>query len=70
MVKGQYYDAICDFTHALSFDDSIGELYKLLAECYRALAERTDNELKKKEYVTFAEADEKKYEELNTETHE
>ena len=67
--KGLYENAICDFTKSLSLKDDIKEAYKYRGECYRELAKVTSSNEKEIEYNALAEADEKKYEELNKLAH-
>ncbi len=64
MAMAYYSDAIKEFTFALSLEDTAEEAYKLRGKCFRELAKKARGK-KKSEYTTLAEADEKKYEELN-----
>ena len=65
MAIKEYLNAIKEFTLALSLEDDAKDAYKYRGECYRELATVTSNEEKKSEYNALAEADEKKYKELN-----
>ena len=46
------------------------EAYKNRAQCYRALADESQDIEKKNEYIALAEADEKECEELTKKTHD
>ena len=60
-----FADAIEVFTHVLSLKNDVKEAYKYRAECYRSLAKKSRSKVKIAMYNTSAEADEKKYAELN-----
>jgi tetratricopeptide (TPR) repeat protein len=61
----KYLDAIKEFTFALSLKDDVKDVYKYRGECYRELAKVNSGGEKEYEYNVLAEADEKKYEELD-----
>ena len=65
MAMKEFLDAINEFTFAISLKDDAKDAYKYRGECYRELAKVTSDEEKKGEYNALAEADEKKYEELD-----
>ena len=65
MAMNKYLEASLEFTHALSLDNNVQEAYKYRAECSRELVKTTEDKAKKEEYIACAEADEKKYDELN-----
>ena len=64
----RYTDAIDQFTHAISLNAEIKEAYKYREECYRTLAKSELDTKARNKYIALAEADEKRYEELNKTT--
>ena len=65
MAMKKYPDAIKEFTLTLSLKDDVKDAYKYRGECYRELAKVNSGGEKVYEYNVLAEADEKKYEELD-----
>lgn len=70
MTIHKYTDAIEEFTHSISLKDGVKEAYINRAQCYRALADESQDIEKKNEYIALAEADEKECEELTKKTHD
>ena len=66
MKQKDYMDAISDFGYALSINGTIKEAYKFRAECYNSLAETIQDVSRKSSYISLAEADQEKYQLLNT----
>jgi tetratricopeptide (TPR) repeat protein len=64
MKKGKNEDALKDFNYALSLKPNYIVALENRARCYRKLAETEQDEKKKAELNSKAEADEKKAEEL------
>ena len=56
----RYEEAIEDYGKAIGLNPNLAEAYNNRAKCYRKLAEKEQDESKKAEYLTKAEADEKK----------
>ena len=70
MTIHKYTDAIEEFTCSISLKNDVIEAYKNRAQCYRALADESQDIEKKNEYIALAEADEKECEELTKKTHD
>ena len=61
---GEYAEALSNYHTAITINASCKEAYYNRAKCYRKLAEKEQDESKKAEYLTKAEADEQKTESL------